>query len=77
VSLREIPKLGQAVEIRYRDGHAVVSALSPVDALPAPLSTDTPAVRSAKQRFRTEGMVASSEDKSTFEALPRSTRMRM
>ncbi|TDF52141.1 DNA cytosine methyltransferase, partial [Cupriavidus sp. L7L] len=46
VALREMPKLGQAVEIRYRDGSAVVMAATNNAALPAPAPTDSPAVRS-------------------------------
>lgn len=77
VSLREMPKLGQAVDIRYRDGRGIVLAVTHTDALPAPLSTDLPAVRSAKERLRSERMVAATEDKTAFEALPKSTRVRM
>ncbi|BDB30720.1 hypothetical protein Tamer19_12280 [Cupriavidus sp. TA19] len=78
VALREMPKLGQAVEIRYRDGSAVVMAATNTPGLPAPTPTDSPAVRSAKERLRAEiGSAAIPDDYNAFDTLPKSTRLRM
>ncbi|MGN5477617.1 DNA cytosine methyltransferase [Cupriavidus basilensis] len=77
VSLREMPKLGQAVEIRYCDGSAVVMAATNTAGLPAPASTDSPAVRSAKERLRAENERPIPDDYNAFDTLPKSTRLRM
>ncbi|WP_316157869.1 hypothetical protein [Cupriavidus sp. BIC8F] len=77
MSLREMPKLGQAVEIRYRDGCAVVMAATNTAALPAPAPTDSPAVRSAKERLLAETRPAIPDDYNAFDTLPKSTRLRM
>lgn len=77
VALREMPKLGQAVEIRYRDGSAVVMAATNTTGLPAPTPTDSPAVRSAKERLRAESEPAIPDDYGAFDTLPKSTRLRM